>query len=171
VDSGCMDAIFAGSVSRLHKDGRLDTAVIHGDGTTRAAITSASAATGERVERRLLAEQRLGRTFANQEVIYRVGEFPKTSATAPIRQMLVATARVAPVRSGSYPIPSQTPLSPVCDGLMACAMKAWSQPSLGLLTRQTTALPTTRGPRVESSHERLPRARAHRGSKAATARR
>ena len=37
VDSGCMDAIFAGSVSRLHKDGRLDTAVIHGDGTTTAA--------------------------------------------------------------------------------------------------------------------------------------
>jgi hypothetical protein len=29
-----MDAIFAGSVSRLHEDGRLDTAVIHGDGTT-----------------------------------------------------------------------------------------------------------------------------------------
>jgi hypothetical protein len=26
-----MDAIFAGSVSRLHEDGRLDTAVIHGD--------------------------------------------------------------------------------------------------------------------------------------------
>jgi hypothetical protein len=37
VDSGCMDAIFAGSVSRLHQDGRLDTAVIHGDGTTTAA--------------------------------------------------------------------------------------------------------------------------------------
>jgi hypothetical protein len=34
VDNGCMDAIFAGSVSRLHEDGRLDTAVIHGDGTT-----------------------------------------------------------------------------------------------------------------------------------------
>ena len=37
VDNGCMDAIFAGSVSRLHEDGRLDTAVIHGDGTTTAA--------------------------------------------------------------------------------------------------------------------------------------
>jgi transposase len=37
VDMGCMDAIFAGSVSRLHADGRLDTAVIHGDGTTTAA--------------------------------------------------------------------------------------------------------------------------------------
>jgi hypothetical protein len=37
VDSGCMDAIFAGSVSRLHADGHLDTAVIHGDGTTTAA--------------------------------------------------------------------------------------------------------------------------------------
>jgi hypothetical protein len=43
--NGCMDAIFAGSVSRLHGDARLDTAVIHGDGTTTAAITSASAAT------------------------------------------------------------------------------------------------------------------------------
>jgi hypothetical protein len=32
-----MDAIFAGSVSRLHEDDRLDTAVIHGDGTTTAA--------------------------------------------------------------------------------------------------------------------------------------
>jgi hypothetical protein len=32
-----MDAIFAGSVSRLHEDGRLDTAIIHGDGTTTAA--------------------------------------------------------------------------------------------------------------------------------------
>jgi hypothetical protein len=29
-----MDAIFVGSVSKLHEDGRLDTAVIHGDGTT-----------------------------------------------------------------------------------------------------------------------------------------
>jgi hypothetical protein len=28
---------FAGSVSRLHEDGRLDMAVIHGDGTTTAA--------------------------------------------------------------------------------------------------------------------------------------
>ena len=37
VDNSCMDAIFAGSVSRLHEDGRLDTAVIHGDGTTTAA--------------------------------------------------------------------------------------------------------------------------------------
>jgi hypothetical protein len=37
VDNSCMDAIFAGSVSRLHEDGRLDTAVIHGDGTTAAA--------------------------------------------------------------------------------------------------------------------------------------
>jgi transposase len=37
VDTGCMDAIFAGSVARLHADGRLDTAVIHGDGTTTAA--------------------------------------------------------------------------------------------------------------------------------------
>ena len=32
VDNGCMDAIFAGSVSRLHKDVRLDTAVIHATG-------------------------------------------------------------------------------------------------------------------------------------------
>jgi hypothetical protein len=37
VANGCLDAIFAGSVSRLHQDGRLDTAVIHGDGTTTAA--------------------------------------------------------------------------------------------------------------------------------------
>src|ERR1700753_3404976 len=37
VYNSCMDAIFAGSVSRLHEDGRLDTAVIHGDGTTTAA--------------------------------------------------------------------------------------------------------------------------------------
>jgi hypothetical protein len=37
VDMGCMDAIFAGSVSRLHEDGRLETAIIHGDGTTTAA--------------------------------------------------------------------------------------------------------------------------------------
>jgi len=37
VDNGCMDAIFVGSVLRLHEDGRLDTAVIHGDGTTTAA--------------------------------------------------------------------------------------------------------------------------------------
>jgi transposase len=37
VDNGCIDAIFAGSVSRLHRDGLLDTTVIHGDGTTTAA--------------------------------------------------------------------------------------------------------------------------------------
>jgi hypothetical protein len=41
VDNGCMDAIFAGSVSRLHEDGRLDTAVIHGDGTMTAAKRAA----------------------------------------------------------------------------------------------------------------------------------
>jgi transposase len=37
VAEGCMDAIFAGSVSRLHQDGLLNTTVIHGDGTTTAA--------------------------------------------------------------------------------------------------------------------------------------
>jgi len=37
VDNSCMDAIFAGSVSRLHEDDLLDTTVIHGDGTTTAA--------------------------------------------------------------------------------------------------------------------------------------
>ena len=37
VANGCMDAIFAGSVLRLHRDGLLDTTVIHGDGTTAAA--------------------------------------------------------------------------------------------------------------------------------------
>src|ERR1700704_6566189 len=37
VDNSCMDAIFAGSVSKLHEDGLLDTTVIHGDGTTTAA--------------------------------------------------------------------------------------------------------------------------------------
>jgi hypothetical protein len=37
MDNGCMDAIFVGSMSRLREDGRLDTAVIHGDGTTTAA--------------------------------------------------------------------------------------------------------------------------------------
>src|SRR6195952_5866534 len=37
VDNSCMAAIFAGSVSRLYEDGRLDTTVIHGDGTTTAA--------------------------------------------------------------------------------------------------------------------------------------
>jgi transposase len=34
---GCMDAIFAGSVSRLYDDQLLDLTVIHGDGTTTAA--------------------------------------------------------------------------------------------------------------------------------------
>jgi transposase len=34
---GCMDAIFAGSVTRLHDDQLLDLTVIHGDGTTTAA--------------------------------------------------------------------------------------------------------------------------------------
>jgi transposase len=34
---GCMDAIFEGSVSRLHDDQLLDLKVIHGDGTTTAA--------------------------------------------------------------------------------------------------------------------------------------
>ncbi len=34
---GCMDAIFASSVLKLHADGRLDITVIHGDGTTTAA--------------------------------------------------------------------------------------------------------------------------------------
>jgi transposase len=34
---GCMDAIFAGSVLKLHEDKRLDITVIHGDGTTTAA--------------------------------------------------------------------------------------------------------------------------------------
>src|ERR1700733_10108975 len=37
VDNSCMNAIFAGSVLKLHEDRRLDTAVIHGDGTTTAA--------------------------------------------------------------------------------------------------------------------------------------
>jgi hypothetical protein len=37
VDSSCMDAIFAGSVSRLHQDNLLDTTVIDGDGTTTSA--------------------------------------------------------------------------------------------------------------------------------------
>jgi hypothetical protein len=32
--AGCMDAIFAGSVSRLHDDQLPDLTVIHGDGTT-----------------------------------------------------------------------------------------------------------------------------------------
>ena len=34
---GCIDAIFAGSVLRLHQDDLLDITVIHGDGTTTAA--------------------------------------------------------------------------------------------------------------------------------------
>jgi hypothetical protein len=34
---GCFDAIFESSVSRLHCDARLDTSIIHGDGTTSAA--------------------------------------------------------------------------------------------------------------------------------------
>jgi hypothetical protein len=34
---GCIDAIFAGSVYRLHQDQLLDLTVIHGDGTTTAA--------------------------------------------------------------------------------------------------------------------------------------
>jgi hypothetical protein len=34
---GCIDAIFAGSVLRLHQDQLLDLTVIHGDGTTTAA--------------------------------------------------------------------------------------------------------------------------------------
>ena len=34
---GCIDRIFAGSVRKLHVDGRLDLTVIHGDGTTTAA--------------------------------------------------------------------------------------------------------------------------------------
>ena len=34
---GCMDAIFAGAVMRLHQDELLDITIIHGDGTTTAA--------------------------------------------------------------------------------------------------------------------------------------
>ncbi|WP_245841747.1 transposase, partial [Paraburkholderia ribeironis] len=34
---GCINRIFAGSVRRPHRDGRLDLTVIHGDGTTTAA--------------------------------------------------------------------------------------------------------------------------------------
>jgi len=34
---GCIDAIFAGSVRKLHQDGLLELTVIHGDGTTAAA--------------------------------------------------------------------------------------------------------------------------------------
>jgi hypothetical protein len=37
VDSSFMDAIFAGSVSRLHQDNLLETTVIDGDGTTTSA--------------------------------------------------------------------------------------------------------------------------------------
>jgi hypothetical protein len=37
LDNSCMDVIFAGSVSKLHEDGHLDTTIIHGDGTTTAA--------------------------------------------------------------------------------------------------------------------------------------
>ena len=36
-DDGCMDAIFVGSVLKLHEDERLDVTIIHGDGTTTAA--------------------------------------------------------------------------------------------------------------------------------------
>jgi hypothetical protein len=39
---GCMDAIFAGLVSRLHDDQLLDLKVIHGDGTTTAAKKAAT---------------------------------------------------------------------------------------------------------------------------------
>ena len=35
---GCFDAIFEGSVSQLHQKGHLDISVIHGDGTTTAAL-------------------------------------------------------------------------------------------------------------------------------------
>jgi hypothetical protein len=34
---GCFNAIFEGSVLKLHEDNRLDLSVIHGDGTTTAA--------------------------------------------------------------------------------------------------------------------------------------
>src|SRR5260370_25362816 len=37
---GCFDAIFEGSVLKLHQDNRLDITVVHGDGTTTAAQTS-----------------------------------------------------------------------------------------------------------------------------------
>ena len=37
VANGCMAAIFVASVLKLHRDGLLDTTVIHGDGTTTAA--------------------------------------------------------------------------------------------------------------------------------------
>ena len=35
--SGCIAAIFTGTLFRLHKDGKLDTSIVHGDGTTQAA--------------------------------------------------------------------------------------------------------------------------------------
>jgi len=35
---GCFDAIFTGSVSQLHQKEYLDISVIHGDGTTTAAL-------------------------------------------------------------------------------------------------------------------------------------
>lgn len=34
---GCIEAIFTGTLFRLHQDGKLDTSIIHGDGTTQAA--------------------------------------------------------------------------------------------------------------------------------------
>jgi hypothetical protein len=34
VVDGCIDAIFIGSVLKLHQDNRLDISIIHGDGTT-----------------------------------------------------------------------------------------------------------------------------------------
>jgi hypothetical protein len=37
VVDGCIDAIFTGSVLKLHQDNRLDISIIHGDGTTTAA--------------------------------------------------------------------------------------------------------------------------------------
>jgi transposase len=37
VADGCIDAIFTGSVLKLHQDNRLDISIVHGDGTTTAA--------------------------------------------------------------------------------------------------------------------------------------
>ena len=37
VVDGCIDAIFTGSVLKLHQDNRLDISIVHGDGTTTAA--------------------------------------------------------------------------------------------------------------------------------------
>ena len=37
IDDGCIDAIFTGSVLKLHQDNRLDISIVHGDGTTTAA--------------------------------------------------------------------------------------------------------------------------------------